>query len=314
MAAQKKITTTIMDGMDDNMSMMLMSKMKKNTKKGQTEKISDPPQEPISADEMKDFAIAAVQSLFAPLTLFARRCVERENCKAMRIGVPEGVRPKYFRFFLIDGKEHTAFSFSMNARLYDQKGRSVSFAELCFGPQKSGSQKFSERDFEAAWFNKLGLGFQYSPIFQLTRLIDQSFQKKLECQMVLTMTTLPARGDHAEGVSALEFVWDRSVDETLRLPKSNWLKYSKADSKFSHLLSDFDEVIEKTLGASGVLENFKKWSCTDDLQFGEEVSTLREEITDLQAKQKAAHESRSRQQGRKSKLNLSSMMEFPTPK
>lgn len=269
--------------MDDEMTKMLMARLAKSKiPRGMPHLEEDS----VSPLEAQMFAAGIVITLREPLKLFARKCLEVENCKHLRIGVPPGVKPMYYRFFMLNGR--SGFPFTMNSRLFNKEGRSMSFLDLCFGPKKSGSDKYSERDTEQAWFNQLGLGFKASPFFQLARLIYKDFLE-IKCQMVLTMKILDIRPPQdgkvfAEGQSLLEFMHSADLYETLEHPSSNWLEISKADSSFSASCGEHDGLIEETLARTEVLEFLSHHSCTNDLYLKNHIQILQEEILECQKK------------------------------
>ena len=184
----------------------------------------------------------------------------------------------------------------MNSRIFDHKGRSVSFTDLCFGPQVPGSKLFSERNYQEAWFNKLGMGEQYSPFFQLNRAIYAEFRAQMKVQMVLAIKTLDVRGDHPEGLSILEFIWDRNLGQELTIPESPWLKYTKADDEFSHLQHRYDgDIFPDKEEEEKILRDFCCWNCSKDIMFTEETEVMMNELKEILQKQREVVEERKAQ-------------------
>lgn len=280
-----------LDFIDDDITAGLMTQVKKNIEAKKDPKAAVPAAVPMTYEDLTaevtmTFAEAMAQLLFQPLAIFIRYCLLQETCKMYRIDVPEGTEPRMHRFFVLDGRRNTFFPFDLNTRLIDKQGRSVSFVDACFGPQKEDSNCYSDRDIENSWFRKMGKGFEHSPFFYLRRKLYDTFKVKMDHQVVLTLTTLPAKPGFVQGLSVLEVVWDRNTDKKIFDPKSNWQKYLCSNMKdgFGHQIDTHDEMIMAKDAKKIDVSKFVSWSCSENINFHDEIQQMQDEIKVMQSK------------------------------
>lgn len=238
---------------------------------------------PLVADEKKLYSLAMSKMLFKPLIAFGEWRVTREVCKHQGVGVTPGQRPRFDTFFLLNGREDTVLPFRMVSRLFGKDGKSLSFADACFGTQKGKESKFSERNFSEAPPAEL------NPFFILKRKIYKHFKEKYGVQVVLTMTTAQNMDEkkHKEGQSYLELGYLGSSEErrVFMTPDSPWLAYTREQEPdgFSQLRDDLDEKIDRLCKGPVDFAKFSCWDCSGQLTFKDAVKQMEVETAEMQA-------------------------------